>query len=303
MQYTLDGITWQNVDTPTTTVSVANALLLPANGVAAVRFVSDDTYIGSIPDAITFRAWNQASGVAGGYADTTTNGGVTAFSSAVDHVNFAITPSVGAPSSQAAVDTGNGNEIASAYDAQGDYVLVWTSQPTQGEGVYAQRFHANGTPLDPSPVFISETAVGGAAVNDPSVAMDAAGNFVVSWTYRTPSLVYTVQARTFNVAERNLQRHLPRQRSDAPGVQLVGRAARQRRFQHHLCRQHLELRQSIRHPAGPVDFQLDRSDHAHAQRRDKLVRGQQQRAGKRRRQPRASHHLDGQRRQCVGAAV
>lgn len=70
------GATWQNLGS----VSNTNARLLTAD--ARVRFVSFPAQSGTIANALTFRAWDQTSGTAGGFANTTVNGGSSAFSAA-----------------------------------------------------------------------------------------------------------------------------------------------------------------------------------------------------------------------------
>ena len=47
---------------------------------------------GTFPTALTFRAWDQTTGTDGGTANTTTNGGGTAFSSATDGISLTVTP-------------------------------------------------------------------------------------------------------------------------------------------------------------------------------------------------------------------
>ncbi|MBE9146926.1 beta strand repeat-containing protein, partial [Planktothrix mougeotii] len=71
---TNNGTTWTNFPT----VSNSNALLLDAGN--KVRFQPNANYNGTIPNALTFRAWDKSTGTAGSTADTTTNGGTTAFS-------------------------------------------------------------------------------------------------------------------------------------------------------------------------------------------------------------------------------
>ena len=67
-----------------------------------------------------------------------------------------------------------------ATDANGNYVVVWASnlQDGSGYGIYARRFNADGTSQG------AEFRVNSTTANDqinPGVAMDAAGNFVVTW--------------------------------------------------------------------------------------------------------------------------
>ena len=76
--------------------------------------------------------------------------------------------------------TGGQNWPAVAADADGDFVVVWQSagQDGSGSGVYAQRYNAAGDAVG------GEFRVNTTTVNEqvyPAVAMDADGDFVVSW--------------------------------------------------------------------------------------------------------------------------
>ncbi|WP_428940191.1 hypothetical protein [Fontivita pretiosa] len=67
-----------------------------------------------------------------------------------------------------------------AIDADGDFVITWTSrgQDGGGYGIYAQRYNAAGLPLD------SEFGVNSLSINDqlqPAIAIDADGEFVIAW--------------------------------------------------------------------------------------------------------------------------
>ena len=78
--YTQDGGTnWANLDTP----SESGALLLSALTNNRVYFQPHANFVGTVPAALTFRAWDQTTGSNGGTADTTSNGWTTAFSAAV----------------------------------------------------------------------------------------------------------------------------------------------------------------------------------------------------------------------------
>ena len=77
--------------------------------------------------------------------------------------------------------TGAQGEPAVAMDDSGEFVVVWSSggQDGSGYGVFAQRFASNGTKSGP------ELPVNTYTTGDqlqPSVAMDASGNFVVVWS-------------------------------------------------------------------------------------------------------------------------
>jgi len=67
-----------------------------------------------------------------------------------------------------------------AADAAGNFIVVWSSYGQDGssEGVFGQRYLGSGTPLGPE--FRVNSSTGGPQ-DQPSVAADAAGNFVVAW--------------------------------------------------------------------------------------------------------------------------
>jgi hypothetical protein len=62
----------------------------------------------------------------------------------------------------------------------GEFVVVWTSddQDGSGLGVYAQRFDSSGVPQGDE-ILVNTTTAGDQAT--PAVAVDASGNFVVTW--------------------------------------------------------------------------------------------------------------------------
>ena len=99
---------------------------------------------------------------------------------------------------------------AVAMDAAGDFVVAWQSygQDGSGYGVYAQRYNAAGTAQG------SEFRVNTYTTNAqrfPTVAMDAAGDFVVAWAARRPG-------------RQQLRRLRPavRRRRDRPGERVPG---------------------------------------------------------------------------------
>ncbi len=77
-QFTTDGSTWIDLSP----VSPAAARLLAVDANTAIRFVPDPLFNGAVDPGITFQAWDQTTGSAGGTGDATVNGGVTAFSTA-----------------------------------------------------------------------------------------------------------------------------------------------------------------------------------------------------------------------------
>ncbi|WP_193372560.1 FG-GAP repeat domain-containing protein, partial [Planktothrix mougeotii] len=91
-QYSTDnGTTWTNFPS----VSDSNALLLDAGN--KVRFQPNTNYNGTITNALTFRAWDKSTGTAGSTADTSTNGGTTAFSSNTATASIVVTAVNDAP--------------------------------------------------------------------------------------------------------------------------------------------------------------------------------------------------------------
>ncbi len=167
IQYSTDnGTTWTNVGS----VSNSNALLLPADADTRVRLVPTDTYLGTISDAITFRAWDQTSGTDDTYADTTTSGGDTAFSTATDTVAMTIDPVVGGQS-----QIENAYPIGSGVDSQGNSFVAWFDQNTLA--VMGQSYAPGGTPIG-GPLTVSPTGTHPAM---DSAALNTQGTAVYTW--------------------------------------------------------------------------------------------------------------------------
>ncbi|MEH2174168.1 beta strand repeat-containing protein [Nostoc sp.] len=74
----------------------------------------------------------------------------------------------------------NGNQSNStvAIDATGDFVISWQSQDASGSGIYAQRYNSSGTAIGGE--FQVNASTNNKRIN-PTVAMDGAGDFVISW--------------------------------------------------------------------------------------------------------------------------
>lgn len=72
------------------------------------------------------------------------------------------------------------NEPSVAMDQDGDFVIAWTSLQQDGSdfGIFAQRFKADGTPQATEFLVNSHTT---ALQNQPSIAMDQDGDFIVAW--------------------------------------------------------------------------------------------------------------------------
>jgi hypothetical protein len=97
--------------------------------------------------------------------------------------------------------TGDQTSKYAAMDAQGDFVIVWTSyggQDGSGLGIFAQRYNAGG--VRQGGEFQVNTFTSGNQ-NNPRVAMDAAGDFVISWeSANQDGSGYGVFAQRYNAA-------------------------------------------------------------------------------------------------------
>ena len=74
-----------------------------------------------------------------------------------------------------------------AVNAHGDFVIAWSSygEDKSGYGVYAQQFDSLGNPVGQE-IPVNQTTQGNQDL--PSVAMDASGAFVVTWTGPNPTV-------------------------------------------------------------------------------------------------------------------
>ena len=95
---TTNGIWFYSIDNgtnwnPLGAVTDSNARLLSADANTRLYFQPNANFNGMIPGAITFRAWDQTTGVNGSLANTLPNGGSTAFSTATDIVSLTINAS------------------------------------------------------------------------------------------------------------------------------------------------------------------------------------------------------------------
>lgn len=102
---------------------------------------------------------------------------------------------------------------AIASDAAGNFVVVWQSWEDTGDnsdfGIYAKLYQLNGQPidingngLDDDRLLVNTTTIG--SQNNPSVAMDAAGNFVVVWQSALEDGSGTgIYARRYNASQKN----------------------------------------------------------------------------------------------------
>jgi hypothetical protein len=78
-----------------------------------------------------------------------------------------------------AIPTANSTRPSVAMDSDGDFVIAWQANgSSDGYGIYAQRFDKAGLPTGPQIPVNSESPAG---AHLPHVAMDASGNFFVTW--------------------------------------------------------------------------------------------------------------------------
>ena len=77
--------------------------------------------------------------------------------------------------------TNNQSSPSVAMDASGDFVVAWQSRDQDGsyEGIFARRYQADGTALDANDFQVNTYTTN--RQRNPSVAMDADGDFVVAW--------------------------------------------------------------------------------------------------------------------------
>ncbi|MDX1930867.1 MAG: VCBS domain-containing protein [Pirellulaceae bacterium] len=180
---TNNGTDWQTLGS----VSDSNARLLAADSSTRIYFAPTLDYNGTINNAITFRAWDQSNGSNGSLADTTTNGGTTAFSTVTDTAALTI-------------NAVNDNPIAVADNATA----------TEAGGVANGSAGANpsgnvltnDTDVDAgdtkSVIGVSAGVVGSAAMNVGSAVTGSFGSITIaangSYTYTVNNSNATVQA-------------------------------------------------------------------------------------------------------------
>ncbi len=131
-QYTTNGgFSWNNI--AAATVSTTNALLLGSNALNRLRFVPNANFNGTISSAVTFRAWDQYRGTNGGFANTTQNGGFTAYSSLTDTASLTV---------QDVPDTPSFTNATTNEDTQSTTGLVVVRNAVDGASIDAVRITA-----------------------------------------------------------------------------------------------------------------------------------------------------------------
>lgn len=152
----VEGSLWYSTDNGTTwtqgpSVSANSALLL--NATARLYWQPGANKNGTANDAVSFRAWDQSSGSNGGTADTSSNGGTSAFSTITDTVAVMVNAVNDAPT----------GEITLSGNAQvGSTLSVVTENlvDVDGVGTFAYVWKADGN------VIADETAATLTLTND-----------------------------------------------------------------------------------------------------------------------------------------
>ena len=94
--------------------------------------------------------------------------------------------------------SGDQFDPALAVDGAGNFIIVWTGKSaSDSNGIFAQRYTAAGTAIG-SQFQVNTTATGDQ--NDPCVALDGAGNFVIAWTGKGSGDSNGIYARRYNAA-------------------------------------------------------------------------------------------------------
>lgn len=111
-----DGTNWASLGTPSDT----SARLLAADSATRIRFVPSANFNGTVAAGITFHAWDQTTGTNGGTANTSSNGGHTAFSTAVETAAITVTEVNDGP-------TGIDDALSSIPQDSGDRIIPFAT--------------------------------------------------------------------------------------------------------------------------------------------------------------------------------
>jgi VCBS repeat-containing protein len=135
-QFSIDnGTNWTAFGSP----DALNSRLLAANALTRVRFIPNLNFNGTVDPGLTFRAWDQTSGVNGNTADTSVNGNTTAFSTAIETASITVNPVNDSPTADSQ-STSTNEDIPTAITltgsdtetAAGSLTFVVTVLPSHG---------------------------------------------------------------------------------------------------------------------------------------------------------------------------
>jgi VCBS repeat-containing protein len=164
--YSTDGgSTWQLAPA----VSDSNALLLAADASTRIYFEPANDFNGTVANAITFRAWDQTSGTNGSTANTSVNGGTTAFSAQTDTASLQVTAVNDGPVAQNDVIYATNSTTVTlsiaallGNDIDIDGLALTLQSLTPGTGISGMTINTNGT-------FSFTTDATGGTVASPTV--------------------------------------------------------------------------------------------------------------------------------------
>jgi hypothetical protein len=93
--------------------------------------------------------------------------------------------------------TNNQTNTSIAMDSSGNFVVTWTStgQDTNGDGIFAQRYNSSGGTVGPE--FRVNTYTTNNQSNS-SIAMDSAGNFIITWDSPQDGNLNGIYAQRYN---------------------------------------------------------------------------------------------------------
>lgn len=120
-----NGATWNALGA----VNDSGARLLAADAGSRIYFSPATDFNGTMATALTFRAWDRSTGANGTVADTSANGGWTAFSSTTDSAGIVVTPVNDAPAI-----TSNGGGAGAAITVAENTTAVTTVTATDLDG-------------------------------------------------------------------------------------------------------------------------------------------------------------------------
>lgn len=194
-------------------VSTANARLLAADSSTRLYFRPNADFNGNLASALTIRAWDQTSGTNGGLADTSTSGGMTAFSANTDSVRLTVTPVNDIP----VLSVGSGTY--SYPEGIGPVVLATTATVSDIDsadfagGVLRVEFTANGQAEDLLGIRNQGTAAGQIGVSGSNVTYGGvtigtftggtSGSDPLIVSFNSNATVAAVQQLTRNVTYEN----------------------------------------------------------------------------------------------------
>ncbi|AWI78951.1 hypothetical protein CEW87_05980 [Parazoarcus communis] len=147
-RYSTDnGVNWTLIDAAT--LSSTNALLLAATSQTRLHYTPNANTNGTLATAVSFRAWDRSSGSNGALADTSSNGGTTAFSTSIGSASLNVVAVNDAPT-VVAIDLGNINEDSGSFTITQAMLLVGAAD-IEGDTLTAINLStapANGTLTD-----------------------------------------------------------------------------------------------------------------------------------------------------------